>query len=188
MNRCEWPGNNPLMMKYHDEEWGVPLHDDLKIFEFMILDSFQAGLNWSIILNKRDNFRKAFDKFNPKKIAKYDQNKIDELMNNSGIIRNKLKIIATINNAMRFLEVQKQYGTFDSYIWSFVDHIPIINKWNSIKEIPAKSETSDRMSKDLIGKGFKFVGSTICYAFMQAAGMINDHIETCSRHNEVIIK
>ena len=173
------------MQKYHDEEWGVPVHDDIKIFEFFTLDAFQAGLSWSTILNKRENFRKAFDKFNPVKIAKYDEIKFQELMNNPGIIRNRQKITATINNAQKFIIIQKEYGSFDNYIWSLINHKPITNKWKEMSEIPAKTELSDRMSKELIGKGFKFVGSTICYSFMQAAGMINDHVITCRRYEEI---
>jgi DNA-3-methyladenine glycosylase I len=185
LNRCTWPADKELMIKYHDEEWGVPLHDDVKLFEFMVLDAFQAGLSWSTILNKRENFRKAFDNYNIKKIAKYDDTKHAELMADAGIIRNRLKITATIINASRFQEVQKEFGTFDKYIWSFVGGKTKINHWNSIKDIPAKSDESDAMSKDLKKRGFKFVGSTICYAFMQAAGMVNDHTIDCFRYKEV---
>jgi len=184
-NTCEWPNNNPLMIEYHDKEWGVPLHVDNKLFEYMILDAFQAGLSWNTIINKRHNFRKAFDNFNPVKISKYDDRKIQSLLNNAGIIRNKLKVHAAVNNAKAFLKVQKEFGTFDKYIWQFTDGKTIVNKWKSIKELPAKTKESDAMSKDLLNRGFKFVGSTICYAFMQAAGIVNDHVTTCIRYKEV---
>lgn len=179
---CTWPGEDEHMIKYHAEEWGVPLHDDRKLFEFIVLDAFQAGLSWKTILHKRRNFEKAFDNFNVNKIAKYDEAKVEELMQNAGIIRNRLKILATITNARRFIEVKKEFGTFDTYIWQFVHHKPLVNYWKISAEIPAKSMESDMMSKDLQKRGFKFVGSTICYAFMQAAGMVNDHLITCSRH------
>lgn len=182
---CSWPSSNPLMIEYHDKEWGVQLHDDNKLFEFMILDAFQAGLSWSTILNKRDNFRKAFDNFDPVKVSKYKEKKIEKLLNDAGIIRNKLKIHAAVINARKFLEVQKEFGTFDEYIWQFTGGKQKVNRFRTIKEIPAKSPESDAMSKDLIKRGFKFVGSTICYAFMQAAGMVNDHTVTCFRHKEV---
>ncbi|MFA5010497.1 MAG: DNA-3-methyladenine glycosylase I [Ignavibacteria bacterium] len=182
---CEWTGNNPLMIEYHDKEWGVPLHDDRKLFEFIILDAFQAGLSWNTIINKRKNFKKAFDNFNVKKIAKYDEKKYELLMNDAGIIRNQLKIRATITNAKAFLKVQKEFGSFDKYIWQFTGGKTIVNKWKTLKEIPAKTKESDAMSKDLLTRGFKFVGSTICYAFMQAAGMVNDHLVSCSRYKEV---
>lgn len=182
--RCGW-AFKPLDMEYHDKEWGVPVHDDSKLFEFLVLDAFQAGLSWSTILAKRENFRKAFDNFDYQKIAKYNQHKIDELLQNEGIIRNKLKINATIGNAKAFMQVQKQFGSFDKYIWSFTDGKSIINKWETMKDIPATSPESDAMSKDLKKRGFKFVGSTICYAFMQAAGMVNDHLTSCFRYKEV---
>lgn len=185
---CSWPVNNPLMIEYHDKEWGVPLHDDNKLFEFMILDAFQAGLSWNTIINKRDNFRKAFDDFNPVKISRYGESKYNKLMNDAGIIRNRLKILAAIENAKCFLKVQKEFGSFDNYIWQFTGGKTIVNKWKTLKELPAKTKESDAMSKDLKNRGFKFVGSTICYAFMQAAGMVNDHIITCSRYKEVMGK
>ncbi len=184
-NSCSWPSNDPLMQKYHDEEWGVPVHDDRKLFEFMVLDAFQAGLSWKTILIKRENFRKAFDNFDPAKIAVYDEAKYNALLLDAGIIRNRAKIRATISNAELFLHVQKEFGTFDKYIWSFTGGKPKVNNWKSLAEIPAKSEESDKMSKDLAKRGFKFVGSTICYAFMQAAGMVNDHVVQCFRHTEV---
>ncbi len=183
--RCAWIADD-LMRKYHDEEWGVPLHDDQKLFEFMVLDAFQAGLSWKTILNKRENFRRAFDHFDPEKVAAYDEDKYSLLLNDAGIIRNKAKIRAAISNAKAFLEVQKEFGSFDRYIWSFVDYKPVINSWKTLSELPAKTEFSDKMSKDLSRRGFKFVGSTICYAFMQAAGMVNDHVVGCFRYNEVI--
>jgi DNA-3-methyladenine glycosylase I len=182
---CEWPNNNPLMIEYHDREWGVPLHDDNILFEYMILDAFQAGLSWNTIINKRGNFRKAFDNFDPVKVSRYGDKKILSLLNNAGIIRNRLKVNAAVTNAKAFLKVQKEFGTFDKYIWQFTGGKTIVNKWKSIKEIPAKTKESDEMSKDLLKRGFKFVGSTICYAFMQAAGMVNDHIITCFRYKEV---
>jgi DNA-3-methyladenine glycosylase I len=182
---CEWLNKNPLMIEYHDKEWGVPLHDDNKLFEYMILDAFQAGLSWNTIINKRDNFRKAFDNFDPVKISKYGDRKIQSLLNDAGIIRNRLKVNAAVTNAKVFLKVQREFGTFDKYIWQFTGGKTIVNKWKTMKEIPAKTKESDAMSKDLLNKGFKFVGSTICYAFMQAAGMVNDHITTCFRYKEV---
>ena len=184
-HRCTWSNNNPYNIKYHDEEWGVPVHDDKKLFEFLLLDAFQAGLSWVTILKKRENFKKAFDNFDYNKIAEYKNDKVEELMNNAGIIRNKLKINATINNAQAFLKVQKEFGTFDKYIWQFVNHKTIINSFKTWKEIPVTSKESDTMSKDLKKRGFKFVGSTICYAFMQAAGMVNDHEITCFRYKEI---
>ena len=182
---CEWTGSNPLMIEYHDKEWGVPLHDDKKLFEFIILDAFQAGLSWNTIINKRKNFRKAFDNFDAKKISKYNEKKYESLMNDAGIIRNQLKIRATITNAKAFLEVQKEFGSFDKYIWQFTGGKTIVNKWKTLNELPAKTIESDAMSKDLQKRGFKFVGSTICYAFMQAAGMVNDHLVQCKRYKEV---
>ena len=185
MNRCEWVGNNELMIEYHDQDWGVPVHDDRKLFEFFVLDAFQAGLSWQIVLNKRENFRKAFANYDIRKIAEYNENKINDLITNPGIIRNKLKINATINNAKRFLEIKEEFGSFDKYIWQFVEGKIIQNMWKELSEIPAKTKESDEMSKDLKKRGFKFVGSTICYAFMQAAGMVNDHLVSCFRYDEV---
>jgi DNA-3-methyladenine glycosylase I len=182
--RCAWI-SDPLMRLYHDEEWGVELHDDRKLFEFMVLDAFQAGLSWKTILNKRENFRSAFDHFDPEIIAGYNEEKYKRLMADPGIIRNRAKIRAIISNAKAFLEVQREFGSFDQYIWSFVDHQPVINSWQSLSEIPPKTSLSDIMSKDLTNRGFKFVGSTICYSFMQAAGMVNDHVVGCFRYEEV---
>ena len=183
--RCDWTGANELMIRYHDTEWGVPLHDDRKLFEFLVLDAFQAGLNWSIILNKRENFRRAFDNFDAVKISRYTKRKINSLLNDEGIIRNKLKVEATIANARAFLDVQDEFEGFDKYIWQFVDGKPIINKWKVLSEIPSKTTESDAMSRDLKNRGFKFVGTTICYAFMQAAGMVNDHTVDCIRYREI---
>ncbi len=185
MQRCAWGTSNPRMIQYHDEEWGVPVHDDRKLFEFLVLDGFQAGVSWSIVLNKRKNFRKAFDNFNAKKIARYTAKDVKRLLADPGIIRNRLKIAATINNARRFLEVQKEFGSFDRYIWQFVGGKPIRNGFKSLRQIPATSRESDVMSADLKARGFKFVGSTICYAFMQAAGMVNDHTTDCFRYRAV---
>ncbi len=169
------------MIKYHDEEWGIPVHDDNKLFEFIVLEGAQAGLSWSTVLKKRENYRKAFEGFNPKIVAKFD-NKIKKLLENKGIIRNKLKIESAITNARAFLEVQKEFGSFNNYIWSFVNNKPVQNSFRTINDIPAKTELSDKISKDLKKRGFKFVGPTITYAFMQAIGMVNDHTTDCFRH------
>ena len=178
-NRCNWPGDNQLMIEYHDKEWGVPVHDDNKLFEFLILEGAQAGLTWQTVLNKRKNYHKAFSNFNPPKIARYGDKDVKRLLGNPGIIRNRLKIAAMIINAKKFLEIQKEFGSFDKYIWQFVGGKPIKNKFKSLKEIPSTTKESDAMSKDLLNRGFKFVGSTICYAFMQAVGMVNDHQMNC---------
>lgn len=185
MSTCPWPSNDPLMIKYHDTEWGVPLHDDCKLFEFMVLDAFQAGLSWKTILHRRDGFHHAFDNFDVKKIAAYSEEKIQELLGDTGIIRNRLKIFATVENARHFLEIQKEFGSFDRYIWQFTGYKTIVNHWEKLKEIPVSTLESDAMSKDLKKRGFRFVGTTICYAFMQAAGMVNDHLANCFRHGEV---
>ena len=185
-NSCDWHGTDELMIKYHDEEWGVPNHDDCKWFEYITLDAFQAGLSWSIVLKKRENFRKAFDNFDPVRISKYSQNKIDELIQDAGIIRNKLKINATISNALAFLKVQEEFGSFDDYIWRIVNGKPIVNRWRILSDLPASTPQSDELSIDLKKRGFKFVGTTICYAFMQSAGMVNDHLVTCFRYQEII--
>lgn len=183
MHRCDWPGTSELMVRYHDEEWGVPCHDDRKLFEYMVLDTFQAGLSWAIILKKRENFRQAFDSFDPAKIATYNLSRLKQLENDAGIIRNKLKILATVTNAQAFLAVQKEFGSFDRYIWQFVGGKPIINRHLKDSDIGATSPESDAMSKDMKKRGFKFCGSTICYAFMQGAGLVNDHIAHCFRYN-----
>ncbi len=183
-NTCPWPKSDPLMIKYHDEEWGIPVHDDLKHFEFIVLDSFQAGLSWQTILRKRESFRKAFANFDPVKVSKFNQKNMDALLVNADIIRNKAKINATISNAKIFLDIQKEFGSFDKYIWQFTSNKSIINKWTQISQIPASSIESDAMSNDMKKRGFKFVGSTICYAYMQAAGMVNDHLIDCFRYTD----
>ncbi|MCK4803659.1 MAG: DNA-3-methyladenine glycosylase I [Spirochaetes bacterium] len=185
MKRCDWCKEDELYIKYHDEEWGVPLHDDIKQFEFLVLESAQAGLSWLTVLKKRENYRKAYDNFDPLKVSKYRDGKIDELVGNAGIIRNIKKIEASINNAGRFIEVQKEYGSFDKYIWRFVDYKPVINTWRNISEIPAKTGLSDEISGDLKKRGFKFIGSTIIYAHLQAVGIVNDHLVSCFRYQEV---
>jgi len=185
ITRCPWPSTDELMIKYHDEEWGTPQHDDRKLFEAIVLDAFQAGLSWKTILHKRENFRKAFDNFDAKKIAKYDDAKIAELLNDAGIIRNKLKVNAAVINAQKFLEVQKEFGSFDKYIWQFTGYKTIVNKNKTINDFIARSPESDAMSKDMLKRGFKFVGTTICYAFMQAVGMVNDHTVDCFRYKKV---
>jgi DNA-3-methyladenine glycosylase I len=183
--RCAWVGTDPLYIAYHDKEWGVPQHNDRKLFELLILEGAQAGLSWLTILKKRNNYRKAFDNFNAKKIAEYDGRKISELLANAGIVRNRLKIAATVQNAKAFLAIQKEFGSFDACIWQFIGGKPKKNTWKTLPELPAKTIESDAMSKDLIKRGCKFVGSTICYAFMQAAGLVNDHTVDCFRYNEV---
>lgn len=185
---CSWPAADPLLIKYHDKEWGVPLHNDRKLFEFLVLEGFQAGLSWLTVLRKRENFRKAFDGFDFNKVALYDKRKINALMKDSGIIRNKLKIEGAVSNASAFLEVRKEFGTFDKYIWGFTGGKPVNNGFQSLKELPARTELSDLISKDLKKRGFKFVGSTIVYAHMQATGMVNDHIKDCFRYKELIEK
>ena len=182
ITRCPWGTSDPLYIKYHDKEWGIPVHDDRKLFEMLILEGAQAGLSWITILKKRDNYRKAFDNFDAGKIAKYNKRKIEQLLKNEGIVRNRLKINAAVINAKAFLKIKEEFGTFDKYIWQFVGGKPIINKRKSMKDIPAKTKESDAMSKDLLKRGFKFTGSTICYAFMQAVGMVNDHIVDCWRY------
>ena len=183
--RCAWPTKDPLMIAYHDEEWGVPLHDDQKLFEFLILEGMQAGLSWSTVLHKRENFRKVFHNFDAAKVARYGQRQIQRLLADPGIIRNRLKIQGAINNAQRFLEVQKAFGSFDAYSWQFVGGKPIRHRFKSLSELPATSSESDALSKDLKQRGFKFVGSTIMYAHMQATGMVNDHTVSCFRYKQV---
>jgi DNA-3-methyladenine glycosylase I len=177
--RCAWAGTDPLYVKYHDEEWGRPLHDDRRLFEMLILEGAQAGLSWITILRKRPAYRKAFDNFDPKKVARYDAKKTRALMADAGIVRNRLKIDSAVTNARAFLDVQKEFGSFDAYIWSFVGGQPIDNRRRAMKDVPARTPESDAMSKDLKKRGFRFVGSTICYAFMQATGMVNDHVAGC---------
>ena len=183
--RCAWPGEDPLMLRYHDTEWGVPLHNDRKLFEFMVLDAFQAGLSWRTILHKRKNFEKAFGNFDPVKIAKYSPAKIKRLLNDAGIIRNRLKIRGTVKNAQAYLALRKKHGSFAKFLWQFTRGVPKVNRWKSEKQIPARSKESDAMSTALKKEGFTFVGSTICYAFMQAAGMVNDHVVGCPRWRQV---
>ncbi|MEW6601808.1 MAG: DNA-3-methyladenine glycosylase I [Nitrospirota bacterium] len=183
---CSWPTGDPLLIEYHDREWGVPLHDDRKLFEFLLLEGFQAGLSWLTVLRKRENFRKAFDGFDFNKVARYDEMKINSLMNDSGIIRNRLKIESAVLNAKAFIKTRKEFGTFDKYIWGFTGGKTINNGFRSLKELPARTELSDLISKDLKKRGFKFVGSTIVYAHMQATGMVNDHIRDCYRFKEIM--
>ena len=181
--RCSWCGTDELYIKYHDEEWGVPVHDDRKHFEFLVLESAQSGLSWITILRKRENYRLAYDNFEPEKVAKYDEEKINALLSNPGIIRNRMKIEASTNNAKKFLEIQKEFGSFDRYIWNFVNNKPVINSYDGISEIPATSELSDIISKDLKARGFKFLGSITIYSHIQAIGLVNDHVNACFRKN-----
>jgi DNA-3-methyladenine glycosylase I len=185
MKRCDWANGNELEQSYHDNEWGMEIHDDRSLFEFLVLEGAQAGLSWSTILRKREGYRKAFDNFDALKISKYSENTVSQLLTNSEIIRNRLKINATITNARAFLQVQKEFGSFDNYIWQFVNGRPVQNTWKRITDIPSNTPESDAMSKDLIKRGFKFVGTTICYAFMQAVGMVNDHVVDCFRYEEL---
>lgn len=185
-NRCAWAGDLPIYIDYHDNEWGRPVHDDNKLFEMLILDGMQAGLSWITILKKREAFRKAFDGFDPNKVALYGEDKIQELLANEGIIRNRLKVNAAVTNARAFLKVQEEYGSFDRFLWAYVDNIPIQNHWKTMEEIPASTPLSDQISKDLKKLGFKFVGSTIVYAFLQAMGMVNDHVTDCFVYPELM--
>jgi DNA-3-methyladenine glycosylase I len=185
IKRCSWTGNDPLMITYHDTEWGVPLHDDLKLFEFLVLEGMQAGLSWSTILRKRENFRAAFRGFNPTVVAEFSPRDIQRLLSNPGIIRNRLKIEAAVANAKTFLDIQKEFSSFDRYIWAFIGGKPIRHRFRNFSEIPAASPESDRISKDMKQRGFKFAGSTILYSHMQATGMVNDHLVTCFRHKQV---
>jgi DNA-3-methyladenine glycosylase I len=184
MPRCAWATTEPAIT-YHDEEWGVPVHNDRVLFEFLILEGAQAGLSWNTILKKRENYRKAFDGFRAEKIARYGKRDVQRLLRNDGIVRNRLKIAAAITNAKNFLAVKKEFGSFDAYLWSFVGGAPIQNRWRMLTNVPARTAQSDALSRDLLGRGFKFVGSTICYAFMQATGMVNDHVAPCPRHAEL---
>lgn len=183
--RCEWCGEDPLYVAYHDEEWGVPVHDDRTLFEFLILEGAQAGLSWITILKKRENYRKLFAEFDPVRVARFRSARIEKLLQDPGIVRNRLKVESTVSNAKAFLAVQKEFGSFDAYIWQFIGGEPKKNAWKSLKKIPATTAESDAMSKDLKKRGFRFVGSTICYAFMQATGMVNDHVVGCFRYPEV---
>jgi len=180
-NRCAW-ANNELSIRYHDEEWGRPVHDDRTLFEFLILEGAQAGLSWNTILHKRENYRRAFDGFDPHRVARFDRRKIAQLLHDPGIVRNRLKIASAVENAKTFLRVQEEFGSFDRYIWQFVGGKPKVNRWKSLKQVPASTAESDAMSKDLKKRGFRFVGTTICYAFMQAVGMVNDHVVNCFRY------
>jgi DNA-3-methyladenine glycosylase I len=183
--RCGWERTDPLLLRYHDEEWGVPVHDDRKLFEFLILETFQAGLAWITVLRKRDHFRAAFDAFDPEIVAGYGEAKIQALLADAGIIRNRAKVRAAVRNAQAFLEVQSAFGSFDAYLWDFVDGAPVQNRWRTLAEMPATTPLSDRLSKDLKGRGFGFVGPTVVYAHMQACGICNDHLVSCFRHEEV---
>ena len=183
--RCPWAGTDPLYIDYHDKEWGVPVYDDNLLFEFLTLETFQAGLSWITILRKRENFRRAFDDFNYNKIAKYDNAKVNLLLDDKGIVRNKLKILATISNAKAFLQVRQEFNSFSNYIWLFTGGKPIVNRFKTMKDMPVKTDLSDLISKDMKKRGFKFVGSTVIYAYMQATGMVNDHLVDCFRHKEV---
>lgn len=185
LSRCKWTGSDPVYIEYHDREWGMPVHDDRLLFEFLVLEGAQAGLSWITILKKRDSYRKAFDNFEPLSVANFKEPKILELMGNAGIVRNRLKIDSAINNAAAFLKVQDEFGSFSKYIWGFTNGKPIKNSWNSVSELPAKTALSDAISKDLKSRGFKFVGSTICYSFMQAIGMVNDHTTDCFRYSQI---
>ena len=183
--RCPWAGSDPLYLDYHDTQWGVPLHDDRGLFEFLILEGAQAGLSWITVLKKRENYRVAFEGFDPEKVARYNDDSIRRLLEDEGLIRNRLKITAAVDNARAFLNVQQAFGSFDTYIWQFVDGTPVRNQWKSMQQVPAQTATSKLMSKELKQKGFKFVGPVICYAFMQAVGMVNDHLVDCFRHSEI---
>ena len=186
MNRCEWAGNQAVYIRYHDREWGVPVHNDRKLFEMLLLEGAQAGLSWITILNKRPGYRKAFDRFDPVKIAGYGPERVQELMGNAGIIRNRLKINAAITNAQAYLQLREEIGSLSDFLWQFVDGKPIVNSWKTQKEVPASTPVSEAMSKSLKKRGFKFVGPTICYAFMQAVGIVNDHTLSCFRHAEIV--
>lgn len=187
-NRCAWANKDPLIIEYHDREWGVPVHDEIRLFEFLVLEGAQAGLSWTTILRKRENYRRAFDGFDPARVAGYDSGKVEELLADQGIVRNRRKIEATIENAKAFLAVQKEFASFDSYIWKFVGGRPIRNGWKELAEIPAETALSGQMSRDLKKQGFRFVGPSICYAFMQAVGMVNDHTVDCFRYSEIKVE
>jgi len=184
-HRCEWAGDDPLYVSYHDQEWGVPVHDDRTLFEFLVLEGAQAGLSWITILRRRENYRQAFDNFDPQKVARYNQTKVKSLLQDPGIIRNKLKVNSAVQNAQAFLRIKEEFGSFNKYIWKFVNHQPIINAWTQMNQIPASTPLSETISKDLKKRGFNFVGPTIVYAHMQATGMVNDHVVTCFRYNQI---
>jgi DNA-3-methyladenine glycosylase I len=185
ITRCPWPGSDPLYLAYHDTEWGVPAHDDRHLFEMLILEGAQAGLSWITILRKRERYREVFDRFDAQKVARYGERKVSSLLADAGIVRNRMKIDAAIGNAKAFLAVQDEFGSFDRYLWQLVGNRPIVNHWKTMKDVPAKTTASDAISKDLQKRGFRFVGSTICYAFMQAVGLVNDHLIDCYRHDEI---
>lgn len=185
ISRCAWSGSDPLYVQYHDQEWGVPLHNEQKLFEFLVLEGMQAGLSWITILRKRENFRRAFDHFDAHKIARYKQRKIESLMQDAGIIRNRQKILATVDNARAFLKLQDEFGSFDKYMWGFVNGKPVVNRWKTLKEIPAKTPLSETISKDMVGRGFRFVGPTIVYAHLQATGVVQDHLISCFRYKQL---
>jgi DNA-3-methyladenine glycosylase I len=185
MSRCPWPGDDELMISYHDLEWGVPLHDDRALFEFLVLDGFQAGLSWRIVLRKRDAFRRVFGGFDPELVARFSEDHVERLLQDAGIIRNRAKVRSAVTNAQAFLKVRDEFGSFDLFIWKFTDGAPLVNNWEALSQVPARSEESDKMSRELLQRGFKFAGSVICYAFMQAAGMVNDHLVACPRWAEV---
>jgi DNA-3-methyladenine glycosylase I len=186
VNRCDWAEGDALLLKYHDEEWGAPVHDDNTLFEFLTLEGAQAGLSWLTVLRKRDGYRRCFDSFDPAVVAGYGEQRIEALLDNAAIIRNRLKVRSTVENARRVLEIQDQYGSFDSFLWSYVDHTPLVNRWGSLFEVPARTELSDRIAKDLKRRGFRFVGSTIVYSLLQAVGIVNDHLETCFRYRQIV--
>ncbi len=185
MKRCGWVSDDPLSAAYHDEEWGVPVHDDRVLFEFLLLEGAQAGLSWSTILRKREGYRKAFSGFDPRRVARYDRRKLERLLADPGIVRNRLKVASAVANASAFLAVQEEFGSFDAYVWRFVDGGPIRNRWRRLRDVPASTRESETLSRDLKKRGFRFVGATICYAFMQATGMVNDHLTDCFRHSEI---
>jgi DNA-3-methyladenine glycosylase I len=185
LTRCPWPGTDPLYLAYHDEEWGAPHHDDRHLFEMLVLEGAQAGLSWITILRKRARYREAFDGFDPSRVARFDERRIDQLLGDAGIVRNRLKVAAAVGNARAFVEVQREFGTFDRYLWSFVDGQPRQNAWESMRDVPARTPESDAMSRALKARGFRFVGSTICYAYMQAVGLVNDHLVGCYRYGEL---
>jgi len=185
MNRCDWPGDDPLYIKYHDQEWGVPAHDDQRLFEMLILEGAQAGLSWITILRKRENYRAAFDNFDVQKVARYNDDKIHQLLQNKGIVRNRLKVNSAVTNAQLFLKTQEEFGSFDAYLWPFVNGCPVKNNYRSLQEIPAQTSVAEAMAKDLKKRGFRFVGPTICYAYMQSVGLVNDHLVDCFRYHEV---
>jgi len=186
MTRCPWGESNDLYIKYHDEEWGVPVHDDRKHFEFLTLEAAQAGLSWLTILRKRENYKKAYSHFDPLRVSKYGDKDIDRLLQNEGIVRNHKKIEASVNNARKFMEIKKEFGSFDNYVWRFVDYKPMVNRWKDVKEIPSKTALSDQISEDLMKRGFRFIGSTIVYSYLQAVGIVNDHIVRCFRYPQII--